>query len=157
MTDELSEKIKLFIAIETNCSEIYSLLNGLCPEERSLWHYLSKVEENHATVSSMAEGYHSAGKLPKDFMDPSLSIAELTKTLKRTEALKKRLTNRNISLDEALEEMLAIENAACKEYFRRTVVEKASNSEIMAKLRKVIWDTDAHVAALKDFIEKKKY
>lgn len=156
MAEELREKIMLFIAIETNCSEIYSSLNCLCPERETLWNYLSKVEENHATVSYIAKSYHMAGKLPEEFMDPSLSIADLTKTLHRTEVLKKRLKNGDIELEESLAEVLAIENEACKEYFRKTLLANAPNSNVMAKLKRVVWDTDAHLEILRDFIKEKE-
>jgi len=158
MEDGLCDRVKLFTDIEQNCSEIYSLLIGLCPEKTRLWEYLSKVEENHASISALAGRYCALGKLPDTFMHPSLSLADLKETLELALDLKNKIRDSDISFEEALEKVLLLEDAACKVYFRDFLnSDTDSESETISRLRELAWDTDAHIQILKDLATKRKH
>jgi hypothetical protein len=154
MNEELLKKVNIFIIIETTCSEIYTLLDNLCPDRKGLWHYLSKIEKNHATVAVIAKRYCEQGKLNEDFLPGSLS--EMIVIQGSAIDLKNRIKDNNISLADALKGILSLEEASCEIYCKELEA-KETSSEAFSNLQKILVDTHAHVKFLRDFINNKKY
>lgn len=166
--DNLGRRVELFAAIELNCSDIYSLLIELCPDKSKLWNYLSKVEQNHATIAVLANRYCSLGKLPDSFVHPSLAEDDLKETLAATVDLKKQIENREISCEEAIRKTVELEDAPCKVYFRDFLdsnsdpdsdadADSDPDSEIISTLRQLVWDTHGHVDILKELVNRRNH
>lgn len=158
--DDLCRRVKLFADIELNCSEIYSLLINLCPDKSNFWDYLSKLKQNYASISVLAERYCRLGKLPGIFMHPSVTLDDLEGTLAQTIDLRKKIGDGDISCAEALEKVISLEDTACKVYFRDLFSnnpDPVSDSEIISRLRQLIWDTQSHLQILKDLKKMRRY
>lgn len=155
MDAELCARIQTIIAIETAIAGIYSGLVRLCPEEWRMFHYLSRVEENHAMVASLAGKYCQRGRLPDGFLS-AYPLGELERILSTARELNSRVDKRDIRLAEALERTLALEERACKVYFGEMLREETA-SDAVEKLKRLLTDTDLHIEYLREAIAKNKF
>jgi rubrerythrin len=146
--DDLSERIEACIDVENAVAEIYNAFSNNFPEARSFFRELSKEEENHATVLAVARGYHRIGKLPERAV-PS-SLPEIYGTLDLARNIKDKVKSREISLEEAIEMSLSIENSKAEAYLQETLI-KERDERVISNLKKLLIDEKSHIEKINEF------
>jgi len=137
------------IDLEIAVSLIYREFARLFPTDSDFWIQLALEEEDHARLYLAADMLQLTGEYAAVRFPPA---AFITKTLEFTEQIKDQLRNRAFSLNEALDIALKLEKTVAESI----VFELPESSDpVIANLRKIISDTEAHVDRIERFrIEK---
>ncbi len=149
MRDDRSERLKACIDVETICAEVYRALSGLFPEARDFWNGLAIEEDNHAAILVIASGYQRAGKLHEGIECP---LPLVNKTLGLIKEMREKIKNRNISLKEALETSISIEQSLSESYFME-FMNKETDSSALIRLQKLLFDNQSHIEKIRKFIK----
>ena len=147
MQIDMSENLRVCIAVEATTAEIYHALSRLFPQIKSFWQGLAVSEENHTKILLEAVRLHRAGIL-NEYIVPA-SLPHVYKTFALVRDSKKAVEAETLSLRNAFELALAIENSTGESYFQE-VISQETNSEVISKLRDLLIDEELH----KDKIQK---
>jgi hypothetical protein len=152
LTPAYFEKQKILmncVDLEIAVSLIYKEFTLMFPAEKDFWDRLAREEEDHARLYLAGDILNVTGEFSGIRFPPAVFIA---KTLDFAVQIQEQIRNRPITLKEALDMALLLE---------RTLAESIvfefpeSDSPIIANLRKIITDTEAHVDRIERFrIEK---
>ncbi len=123
------------IAIEMACADIYRSLSERFPEAGTLWKELSGEEKNHAVSLIMAQGGNPEGELPDLEEHPSMPF--IKEALERARTIKKRLAERDMTLEEALRLALELEESAVEGFFW-DVFTGENDLQAVARLKRLI-------------------
>ena len=151
MADELSERLKLCIAIEANIGEIYREFADMFPKARSLWGQLAREEENHASILAVGSRYANLGKLP-DYVLPD-SLAHMRETLGLVASVRAAAQAKSISINEALEMSLTLEETL-EESHLPDMMTRETQSEVVSRLQRLLKDTRSHIVKIKDYMKR---
>jgi hypothetical protein len=151
MRNELSERLRICIAIEASIGEIYGAFAKMFPEATDLWGELKRDEENHASILAIGSRYASLGKLP-DFVVPD-SLAHMRETLALVDRVKAAIQSKNVSIGEALEMSLKLEQTL-EEGYLPDVMRHETGSAIVARLQRLMTDTRSHILKIKDYMNR---
>jgi rubrerythrin len=146
--DELSERIEACIAVENTSAEIYNALSNKFPKAKIFFRELSKDEESHATLLIVGKAYHRIGKLPEHVV-PS-SLPDIFVTLDLAEKIKQKIDSDEISLKEALEMALLLENSTAESYLQE-IMSIQTDDKVIANLKKMLIDEISHSEKIKEF------
>jgi rubrerythrin len=150
MTGELSKKLVICIAIEATTAEIYRKLARMFRGTRDFWSGLEDSENKHVKILLAAGGYLLDGKMPDHLVPPSLP--EIDETYLLVDAAKKRVEGKRLSLKEALEMSLRMENAVGERYLQE-LMKKEDGSVVISELRRICADEKLHSEMISDFLE----
>jgi len=148
------EKQKILINcvdLEVAVSLIYKAFMMMFPSERAFWGQLALEEEDHARLYLAGDILQVTGEYAGIQFPPS---AFIEKTLEFTEQIKKLIMSHPITLKEALELALKLE---------KTLAESIvfdlpdSSNPVIANLRKIITDTEAHADRIERFMIEKGF
>lgn len=127
------------IDVEIAAAEIYKTFMRMFPEEGDFWGRLALEEEDHARLYLVGDlldltGRHPAFRLPH----PAL----ISRTMAFAEQVREEISTRPITLKEALELALKLEKSVTESIVFEL---PESDNPIIANVRKIITDTEAHV------------
>jgi rubrerythrin len=141
MRTDISESLRVCIAVEATTAEIYHGISRLFPQVKSFWQGLALSEENHTKILLEAARLHRAGILNEDIVPASLPHVYETFALVRDS--KKAVESGTLTLRNALEMALEIENSTGESYFQE-VMGQETDSEVVSKLRDLLIDEEMH-------------
>lgn len=153
MKDDLSERLKMCISIEVLIGEIYREFVQMFPGARNLWEELALEEENHALILAIGSRYEKLGKLP-NFVVPD-SLSRMKDTLELVESTREKIQNGNISITDALEMSLMLEQTLAESYLL-DVMTSETGSEVVSRLQKLITDTKSHIVKVSEYMKKRE-
>jgi len=108
---------------------------------KSFWQGLALSEDNHTNILLEATRLHRTGILNEYIVPASLPHVYETFTLVR--AAKKEVEAETLSLRNALEMALEIENSTGESYFQQ-VISRETDSQVILKLRELLIDEELH-------------
>lgn len=150
MADELSRRIEGCIAAETACADVYRSFGSLLPETRGFWEELAREEENHAVILAVGRGFQKAGRLSEEVVPVAFPMAGIQGTLDLARDIKEKTKAREISLGEALDMALSLEETLCESYFEEVRKDKG-NSQFASTLQRLLSHTKSHIEKIKEF------
>lgn len=150
MKRDLPERIKVCIAIETGIADIYREFMVLFPQAGDLWGKLAMEEENHAAILAIGSRYADLGKLP-DYIVPE-SLPNMRNTLDLVTAVKRTLKGGGLSLKEALDISLRLEQTL-EESYMIDVMTRETESKIVERLQRLMADTKSHIITIKEYMK----
>jgi len=151
MQNDLSQRLKICIAIETGIGEIYREFSRIFPDGKDLWGELAHEEENHAAILAIGSRYANLGMLP-DFIVPD-SLSHMRETMGLVDSIKAVAQAGSLSMKEALEMSLKVEQTL-EESYLLDVMTRETQSEIVERLRRLLADTESHITRIKDFMRR---
>jgi rubrerythrin len=154
MRNELSERLRICIAIEAGIGEIYDDFAKMFPGASDLWGELAREEENHASILAIGNRYANLGKLPAIVVPDSLT--HMRDTLGFVDIVKATVQSRNVSIDEALEMSLKLEQTL-EEGHLPDVMTHETDSEVVARLQRLLADTRSHIVKIKDYMKRSEW
>jgi hypothetical protein len=153
MTGELTRKIVTCIAIEATTAEIYPALARTFRVARDFWAGLEDSEKKHVKILLAAGGCHLNGKSPEYLVPPSLS--EIDETYRLVNETKKRVDGGTLSMRDALELALHMENAVGERYLQE-VMKGKDDSAVIGELRRIYDEEKLHSEIISDFMKNKR-
>lgn len=139
------------VDLEIAVSLIYREFTRLYPAESDFWMQLSLEEEDHARLYLAADLLQVTGEYAGIRFPPA---AYITKTLAFTEQIKDQVRKCPFSLHDALDIALKLEKTVAESI----VFELPESSDpVIANLRKIISDTEAHIDRISRFMLEKGY
>ena len=139
------------VDLEIAVSLIYREFTRLFPAESDFWMQLSLEEEDHARLYLAADLLQVTGEYAGIRFPPAAYIA---KTIAFTEQIKDQLRKRPFSLHDALDIALKLEKTVAESI----VFELPESSDpVIANLRMIISDTEAHIDRIDRFMVEKGY
>jgi hypothetical protein len=154
MKNDLSERIKTCVAIESGIADIYHSFARLFPKAKTFWYELAMEEENHASVLLIGSRYVKLGILPNYIVPKSLH--KMNSTLQLIDYTKKRIKSDDISMKEALDTAMKLE-LTMEESYLLEVLTRETNNEVIARLQKLLGDTKLHITKISEYMQKKGY
>ncbi len=151
MMGELTRRLVTCIAIEATTEEIYRRLGRTFRGARDFWSRLAEGEKNHVKILLAAGGHHLNGRMPGYLVPPSLS--EIDETYRLVSEMKDRVEGGKLSLKEALDLSLQMENAVGERYLQE-VLRKGDESAVMEELRLIYREERMHSETISDFMQK---
>lgn len=148
------EKQKILMScvdLEVAVSLIYKAFMMMFPTERDFWGQLAHEEEDHARLYLAGDILQVTGVYAGIQFPPSAFIA---KTLEFTEQIKEQILNHPLTMPEALDVALKLE---------KTLAESIvfdlpdSSNPVIANLRKIITDTEAHADRIESYMIEKGF
>jgi hypothetical protein len=152
MAGKLTQKLVTCIAIEATTAEIYRALERMFRGSRDFWAELEEGEKRHVKVLLAAGGYHLDRKMPGYLVPPCLS--EIDETYRLVNETKNRINDGSLTLRDALELSLQMENAVGERYLQE-VMKREDNSAVIAELQRLCSDEKLHSEMICDFMKNR--
>ena len=124
MVHKLDACIKLEIAI----GETYLKLSKMFPEAKELFDKLAIEEINHAEILTKSKELNIDGELPEEFVNKLCSM--VTEPLVYVQTLQHKIEKKQLSLQEALNFSLKIEQHGAEYYLQATMLNEAPHKAI---------------------------
>jgi hypothetical protein len=153
MNQELSERIEACIVVELLAAEIYLILANSFPDERGFFMDLCHEEQEHAEILTIGMGFQRVGEVP-DYIVPA-SFLRIYESFTHAKDIKEKIENQKVSLKEALELMLELEESLAEKHFQDIFYHAENDSYIINKLRSLQSDSKRHADMIKDFMKSK--
>ena len=148
---DTARRIVACIAVENNIAEIYNYCSNRFDEARELFTDLSREEVNHVTILEVAGGYEAAGKLALDVVP--VSLPNIYATLDFIVGVHDKVREKGISLADALDMALAMENSKVESYLLETLT-KDTGDKVIQNLRKLLMDERSHIEKIEEFMKQ---
>ena len=145
MTHKLDACIKLEIAI----GETYRELSKMFPEAKELFDKLAIEEINHADILTKSKELNINGELPDDFIEKLSSM--VTEPLVYVHTLKHKIEKKHLSLEEALNFSLKIEQHGAEYYLQATMLNEATHKAI-SLLQQLHTANKYHADVIREFM-----
>jgi len=145
MTHKLDACIKLEIAI----GEIYLKLSKMFPEAKELFDKLAVEEINHAEILTKSKELNIDGELPEEFVNKLCSM--VTEPLLYVHTLKHKIEKKQLSLQEALQFSLKIEQHGAEYYLQATMLQEATHKDILF-LQQFHKANNYHADVIREFV-----
>lgn len=149
---DTARRIVACIAVENTIAEVYNYCSNRFDEARDFFSDLSREEVNHATILEVAGGYESAGKLPKDIVP--VNLPNIFATLDFIVGVYDKVKGKDVSLKDALDLALAMENSKVESYLMETLT-KDTDDKVIHNLRKLLLDERSHIEKIQEFIQQR--
>ena len=150
MIDELPERLRICIAIEAGIGAIYEEFYNMFPDAGDLWGRLAIEEKNHASILAIGSRYANTGQLP-DFVVPD-SLTHMKNTLGLVGSVKAAAQSKNVSIKDALEMSLKLEQTLEEEHLPDVMI-RETDSQIVVRLQRLLTDTKSHIVKIKDYMK----
>ncbi len=146
-----STKIEACIQIEISTAEIYHAFAKRFPGARQFWEAIAREEENHALVLIAARRYNAAGRMT-GFFAP-LSMDMIKETLDGVKGARKRLEDEGLTMRDALETALMLEESVVESYFK-DAFSSEPDSEVISVLKKLLLDSKRHAEKITGLMDE---
>jgi rubrerythrin len=153
VNQELSERIEACIVVELLAAEIYLMLADSFPAERGFFMDLCHEEQEHAEILTIGMGFQRVGEVP-DYIVPE-SFLRIYESFTFVKDIKEKIENQKVSLKEALELTLQMEESVAEKHFQDVFSHAESNSYIINKLNTLQSDSKRHADKIKAFMKSK--
>jgi rubrerythrin len=153
MNQELSERIEACIVVELLAAEIYLMLADSFPDERGFFMDLCHEEQEHAEILTLGMGFQRVGEVP-DYIVPD-SFTRIYESFTLAKDIKEKIENQKVSLKEALEMTLRMEESIAEKHFQDVFSHVESDSYIINKLKTLQTDSERHADKIKKFMKSK--
>ncbi len=147
------EMLEMALRAETLAEKIYQDLTELFPEAESLFGRLSREEKHHADILTINIQFVNTDALPPAFAVDMVPL--IKKTLDTASVLLKKIMKNEITLEEALQLCLEMEEAGVEAYFQNTM-RGESAGDTFNYLKQLYAESMHHAQLIKDFIHKKE-
>lgn len=124
----MTHKLDACIKLETAIGETYRALSTMFPEARALFDRLAAEETNHAEILTKSKDLNINGELSEDFIEKLSSL--VTEPLVYVQTLKHKIAKKQLSLEEALNFSLKIEQHGSEYYLQATMLKDASEKAV---------------------------
>jgi rubrerythrin len=148
-TMDLFQKLEACLKVELLCEEIYYSMCNLFPEAKKLFRQLAEEEERHADILTICSGFHKLGVMP-DIIVPD-SAPKIKESLELAEEMRQKVIEETLSLREALQMALDLEESVAEIYFNELMTEQ-SEEGIISHLQKYYKDEIPHTERIKQYI-----
>jgi rubrerythrin len=145
MTHKLDSCIKLEIAI----GETYLKLSKMFPEARELFDKLAIEEINHAEILTKSKELNIDGELSEEFVNKLCSM--VTEPLVYVQTLKHKIEKKQLSLEEALNFSLKIEQHGAEYYLQATMLQEVTDKAI-SLLQQLYKANRYHADVIREFM-----
>ena len=145
MTHKLDSCIKLEIAI----GEAYLKLSKMFPEARELFDKLAIEEINHAEILTKSKELNIDGELSEEFVNKLCSM--VTEPLVYVQTLKHKIEKKQLSLEEALNFSLKIEQHGAEYYLQATMLQEVTHKAI-SLLQQLYKANRYHADVIREFM-----
>ncbi len=140
------------IAVEIACAEIYRSLSERFPEAGGLWNVLSGEEKTHAVSLIMGKGGSPEDDVPD--ISEQHSMPFINEALELARTIKKRLSEGDITLEDALRLSLKLEESAVEGFFW-DVFTGEKDPQAVARLKQLIEKKQSHGKKIILFMEER--
>lgn len=120
--------LEMALHIETLAESIYLELSKLFPEAKPLFERLTQEEARHAVIMTINMGFLSFDALPPEFAIDMTPLIE--KTIEIAGNLEERIRRKDITLAEALDLALSMEETGAEAYFQETMRGESTDSAL---------------------------
>jgi rubrerythrin len=149
---ELSQKLEACLNVEMLCEEIYYSMCNSFPEAKQLFRQLAEEEGRHADILTISGGFHNLGVM-SDIIVPN-SAPKIKESLDLAKKMRREIEDKTISLREALQMALDLEESVAEVYFNELMTDK-SDEEIISHLQQYYKDEMRHTERIKQYILEK--
>lgn len=143
--------LDMALHVETLAESIYFELSGLFPEARSLFERLMHEESRHAVIMTIITGFLSFDALPPEFAADMTPLIE--KTLAIGRILEERIERRDITLSQALDLALSMEETGAEAYLQNILRGESSDSALNY-VKRFYNDSTHHAELIRNFMNK---
>ncbi len=142
--------LEMALRVETLAEKNYTALAGLFPEAMSLFALLSHEESRHADIITVAMGFLDVDALPPEFSIDMVPLIQETLDIGRL--LEKKIARRDITLDDALDLSLEMEETGAEAYFQ-DIMRRESTNSAMNYVKQFYTDSKRHADLIREFME----
>jgi rubrerythrin len=140
--------LDLALDVETLAEKIYLELSELFPEAKSLFERLMYEESRHAVIMTINIGFLAFDALPPEFAIDMTPLIE--KTLAAGRMLEKKIEQKDITLAEALELTISMEETGAEAYFQKILRGKSTDSGLNY-VKRFYQDSMHHAELIRSF------
>jgi rubrerythrin len=146
----IREILEMSFDVETLAEKIYLDLSELFPEARPLFEKLSCEESRHADIVAINLKFLAIDLLPPAFAIDMIPLIRQTLAIART--LEEKTAKKEITLAEALELSLALEESGVEAYFQK-VMRGESTDDALNYIKQFYKDSEFHAELIREFKE----
>lgn len=140
--------LDMALDVEILAERIYLGLGELFPEARPLFERLMCEESRHAVIMTINIGFLAFDALPPEFAIDMTPLIEKTLAIGRT--LEERIKRKDITLPEALELAIQMEETGAEGYFQETMRGESTDSALNY-VKRFYQDSTHHAELIRDF------
>jgi len=142
------------ITVENMTAEIYTEFGDRFPDAMSFFRELSKEEENHAAILAIGKEFDRRGKLPEDAVPESMP--HIDGSLNFIKGVKERIKGREITLKDALEMSLSMEETTVESYVQEILI-KETDSRVIKSLQRLLLEERLHIEKITEFMKEQGF
>jgi rubrerythrin len=143
-----SKYLEMALHVETLAERIYFELSELFPEAKSLFDRLTCEESRHADIITINMGFHNIDALPPEFAVDMIPLIEETLAIAST--LEGRIEQKDITLPEALQLAISMEETGAEAYFQK-VLRGESADTALNYVKRFYQDSMHHAELIRRF------
>ncbi|MEJ2684994.1 MAG: hypothetical protein P8Z71_11440 [Candidatus Sulfobium sp.] len=140
--------LDMALHVEILAEKIYLELSELFPEAKPLFERLMCEESRHAVIMTINIGFLAFDALPPEFAIDMTPLIE--ETLAIGGALEERIRRRDITLTEALESAISMEETGAEAYFQETLRGESTDSALNY-VKRFYQDSMHHADLIRNF------
>ncbi len=149
---DFAQRLEACLKIETFCEEIYYALCKLFPEARELFRQLAEEEERHADILTISAEFYNIDAMSERIVPNS--VAKIQESLDLADKMRREIAVKTISLHEALEMALELEESVAEMYFNELMTD-TSDEEIISHLQQYYKDEMKHTHRIRQYMLEK--
>jgi rubrerythrin len=142
--------LDMALRVETLAEKNYTDLAVLFPEAMPLFALLSREESRHADIITITMGFRDIDALPPEFAADILPLIQ--ETLRIGELIEKKISRREITLEEALDLSVEMEETGAEAYFH-DVMRGESTDSALNYIKQFYTDSRHHADLIREFKE----
>jgi rubrerythrin len=142
--------LEMALRVETLAEKNYADLAGLFPEAMPLFALLTREESRHADIITITMGFLDMDALPPEFSIDMLPL--IRETLDIGELIEKKIRTREITLTEALDLSIEMEETGAEAYFQ-DVMRRESTNNALNYVKQFYTDSRHHADLIREFRE----
>jgi rubrerythrin len=146
-----SRMLEMALHVETLAERVYLELSELFPEAKSLFERLTCEESRHADIITINVGFLAVDALPPEFAIDMIPLIE--DTLAIASRLEKKIEEKDLTLAEALQLAIAMEETGAEAYFQK-VLGGESSDNALNYVKRFYQDSMHHAELLKKFKDR---
>jgi rubrerythrin len=145
----MTHRLNACIQLETAIGETYQALSKMFPEAKTLFDRLAEEEAKHVEILTKSKELLLNGEFPEDFIEKLSSM--ITEPLVYVHTLKHKIAKKQLSLQEALQFSLKIEQHGAEYYLQVTMLQEATHKAI-SFLQQFHKANNYHADVIREFI-----
>jgi rubrerythrin len=142
--------LDMALRVETLAEKNYTDLAALFPEAMPLFVLLSREESRHADIITITMGFRDMDALPPEFAIDMLPL--IGETLYIGELIEKKIGTGQLTLEEALDLSIEMEETGAEAYFQ-DVMRAESTDSALNYIKRFYTDNKHHADLLREFKE----